>query len=597
MLASGANDDASKLYEQAYRAYLSAGDQLGAVRAATALVRTHESATNWAAARAWEQRGWRLLDQLGPNVERGYHELAWLGCDVHDPEQLLAHAERALAIGLDFGDLQLTLRAQSDRALALVSLGRVEEGLALADEVMVGITAGDVPDAVTRSFSYCALMTSCERSGDRGRADVIAEAIEADGLPPTVTHCELVRASVDAMRGQWDRADARFNEIRGRVPSRWVQIIASARLAELRIQQGRYEDAADLLQGYEDEFEAAPAVAALHIARGEYQKAAGALRTYTLGLGGDCLRLAPALAQLVDLDLLRGDRSAAARAAQQLRELVETGCDSIEARALADSVGARMAGVAGDHDAAISGLEQALGRVINRERPLLAAQIRLELGRAFLEAGERESAAVEVEAALSSFQRLGVEPQISAARALLAELQAPGANDTASGVPAEGRRLASVLFTDIVGSTEQLARRGDREWKAVLDEHDRAVHRVVGEHRGRVVNHTGDGILATFDGPNSAIQAALALQLALAEHGIQIRTGIHAGEVEQRGANIGGIAVHMAARVMAKAEADEVLVSGTVRELVAGSDLRFADRGEFELKGIPGSWRLWRVER
>jgi class 3 adenylate cyclase len=597
-LNSGSLEGSVRSMEEAYRAFVDSVDTLSAVRAATFLVRGYETMGNWAAARAWEQRGWRLLDNLGPAVERGYHEMAWVGCDLHDPQDLLGRSERALQIAREFKDHQLELRAEADKGLALVSMGRVEEGSRLLDEVALGISEGELPNPMMRGLSYCSIMSSCERTGDRGRAEVVGRAIETDPEAEQIrlaaTHFEIVNGSMEALRGNWEKADKKLRSVLEQTLAHGHRIATIARLAELRIQQGRYEDAAEMLKGYEEEFDAAPALAALLTARGDHQKAAAVLRSFTRGLGTDCLRLAPALAQLVDLELRRGDQPAAARAARRLQELADAS-DSIEVKAMANSAAAQLAGLAGDHDAAIRGFEKALSLVVNRERPLLAAQIRLELGRAFQRAGEPESAAVEVEAALSSFERLGVAPQVFAARALLAELEAAPTSKPAvdNGAPAAGRRLASVLFTDIVGSTEQLARVGDSAWKEILNKHDRTVDSVVGEFQGRVVKHTGDGVCATFDEPNGAINCAVALRQALGEHGLRIRTGIHAGEVELRGTHIDGIAVHMAARVLAKADANEILVSNTVRDLVAGSGIAFSDRGEFELKGLQGTWRLW----
>ncbi len=165
-----------------------------------------------------------------------------------------------------------------------------------------------------------------------------------------------------------------------------------------------------------------------------------------------------------------------------------------------------------------------------------------------------------------------------------------GQRQVASG--AMDRILATVLFTDIVDSTAQAAAKGDAAWRKTLDEHDRVVRRLVDQHRGRLIKTTGDGVLATFDGPGRAIRCALSLEPALARLNLSIRAGLHTGEVEDRGADIGGIAVHAAARVMSMAGAGEVLVSRVVADLVAGSGISFTDRGEAELKGIPGTWRL-----
>jgi class 3 adenylate cyclase/esterase/lipase len=157
------------------------------------------------------------------------------------------------------------------------------------------------------------------------------------------------------------------------------------------------------------------------------------------------------------------------------------------------------------------------------------------------------------------------------------------------------RVLATVMFTDIVGSTERASQMGDGRWRELLDEHDRIVRREVERHRGREVETTGDGFLMTFDGPARAIRCALSFHEALRPVGIEIRAGIHTGEVELRGDDITGIGVHIGARVASEAGTGETLVSRTVVDLVAGSGISFEDRGEHELKGVPGTWRLYRV--
>jgi class 3 adenylate cyclase len=157
------------------------------------------------------------------------------------------------------------------------------------------------------------------------------------------------------------------------------------------------------------------------------------------------------------------------------------------------------------------------------------------------------------------------------------------------------RLLATVLFTDIVGSTDQLARVGDKAWSERLNQHDAAVRRQVERFRGKAVKHTGDGFLATFDGPARGLQCARAIQGATNGLGLSVRAGLHTGECEVRGDDVSGLAVHIAARVAALAEADEILVSRTVVDLVAGSGLDFVDRGEHQLKGVPGTWKLFAV--
>jgi class 3 adenylate cyclase/pimeloyl-ACP methyl ester carboxylesterase len=160
---------------------------------------------------------------------------------------------------------------------------------------------------------------------------------------------------------------------------------------------------------------------------------------------------------------------------------------------------------------------------------------------------------------------------------------------------ADDRVLATVLFTDIVDSTRRAAEMGDRDWHALLDAHDVIVRAQLTRFRGREVSTSGDGFLAMFDGPQRAIRCAMAIRDAVQALGLQVRAGLHTGECEVRGDDIGGIAVHIGARVSALAGPNDVLVSSTLRDLVIGSGLDFEDRGAHELKGVPGEWHLFAV--
>ena len=158
--------------------------------------------------------------------------------------------------------------------------------------------------------------------------------------------------------------------------------------------------------------------------------------------------------------------------------------------------------------------------------------------------------------------------------------------------PEFDRVLATVLFTDIVGSTDRAAEVGDRRWRDLLDRHDAIAREEIERLRGQFVKSTGDGIVATFDGPARGIRCAQAITRRTADLGLDVRSGLHTGEIEQRGDDVHGLAVHVAQRVSALAGAGEVLVSRTVVDLVAGSDIQFEDHGEHELKGVPGTWKV-----
>jgi class 3 adenylate cyclase len=161
--------------------------------------------------------------------------------------------------------------------------------------------------------------------------------------------------------------------------------------------------------------------------------------------------------------------------------------------------------------------------------------------------------------------------------------------------PEPDRVLATVLFTDIVGSTEKAAELGDRRWHHLLDSYYTLARKELERFRGREIKTTGDGLLATFDGPARGIRCACAMRESARHISIDTRAGLHTGECEAMGDDIGGIAVHIGARVAAEATGGEVLVSSTVKDLVAGSGLEFEDRGPHRLKGVPDEWRLFAV--
>ncbi|MGQ7848751.1 adenylate/guanylate cyclase domain-containing protein [Granulosicoccus sp. 3-233] len=163
------------------------------------------------------------------------------------------------------------------------------------------------------------------------------------------------------------------------------------------------------------------------------------------------------------------------------------------------------------------------------------------------------------------------------------------------GTASVDRVLATVLFTDIVDSTRTLSAIGDSAWKQLISAHHEAVRNELALYRGREINTTGDGFLASFDGPARAIRCAQSIVSNLKTIGLEVRAGIHTGECEMVDGQLGGIAVHIGARISGLSQSGEVLVSGTVRDLVAGSGLQFVDKGLHELKGVPGTWPLFSV--
>jgi class 3 adenylate cyclase len=177
--------------------------------------------------------------------------------------------------------------------------------------------------------------------------------------------------------------------------------------------------------------------------------------------------------------------------------------------------------------------------------------------------------------------------------AILDEIQAFATGSRPAPTPR--RALATVLFTDIVGSTRLAAELGDRAWRRLLDQHFEVTRRALDRYDGREIKTVGDGILATFDGPARAVRCAILIRDGVKDLGLDVRAGLHTGEIELEPNDIAGLAVHIAARISAMADAREILVSSTVKDLVVGSGLAFEDRGSHELKGVPGDWRVFAV--
>ncbi len=430
--------EAARTLERAFLAHVQGGQARRAARVAAQLVAAHEILGADSASRGWEQRGLRLLEDQGPCIERGYLALAHTGCVIHDPLELEERAELALQLARQFGAHDLELRARAEKGLALVSRGYVDAGFTLLDEIMVAISAGEVQDDEMRGKAVCAMLSACERTGDISRAEYWCTRIEQDPQLRHVlvlAHCSVTYGAVEALRGRWGEAEARLLQAM-QIGGAYHRALSAARLAQVRIQQGRYRDAAELLAGHEDDFETISVLAQLRLAEGQVEQAAGLLRSAVRGLGGDCIRRAPVLAMLIQVELQRDDLQAAERARQQLAAL-ETRCESNEIRAYARLGAGMVARYAGDYTLAVEELETALTLLLHYDRPLLRAEVRLEVARTLHCVGDAVSARVEAEAALAALRRLGMLPASAAAARLLEDIGAaaerlPGAS---AGMP------------------------------------------------------------------------------------------------------------------------------------------------------------------
>ncbi len=422
---------ASEHWERAFSAFREADDLRGAAHAATFLGIVHYDAWgNESVSHGWLSRAGRLLDRAGRCVERGYLELALVACAARDVSALEESAAVALDLAIEFHDPDLEARALADGGLALISQGRLAEGFARLDEAMAPLSAGEVSNPLMGGSIFCALLTACERTGELRRAEEWTSACReyaarqlGDALPVLHAHCRLAYGTVLCDAGRWPEAEAEMLEAIGPSSTRSVPKLAegAGALASLRLLQGRYDEAAELLAPYADRFEVCEPLARLHFARGDLDRATAVVERTMHELVGDRLREGRLLTLLVEIDLQRGDLDAAERSAERLADYADESDSAILSAAAGLSDG-RIALHRHDADEAIAVLEDAAAVLADQDRPVLGATIQLELARALAEV-DPVRAVAEARDALVCFQRLGVVPQVETTADLLRRLE------------------------------------------------------------------------------------------------------------------------------------------------------------------------------
>jgi DNA-binding CsgD family transcriptional regulator len=434
-------DDARVEFEHAFRGFREAGDLRSAARAATFLGELHDdSLGNPAAGRGWLERARRLLEAAGPCVEWGYLELARVACNRPDVDELAASAARALQIAVEFGDRELEVRALADLGLALITQGRLPEGFERLDEALASITAGEVHDVFMIGTAFCSLLSSCERAGDIERAvewmRIVRTAIlDPAGDRPRVlsTHCSLALGGVLCAAGRLPEAEQAFLACLGPEASSSTahRADATARLAELRLHQGRLEEAAALLAPIEDQLVAAGPLALMHLRQGEPALGAAVLRQAVKQLVGDILRGGPLLCLLVEAELACDD-IAAAEAASRLLHAMSSAAQTPIVAALAATADGRIARASDRATDAVESYEAALRHLTAADRPLLVATMHIELAEARAATGDRDAAVASARAAHAAAQRLNAVGLCDRSAAILRSLGTTAPRPTTS---------------------------------------------------------------------------------------------------------------------------------------------------------------------
>jgi DNA-binding CsgD family transcriptional regulator len=416
--------------ERAYSTLRQRGDGRGASLVAVSLGRLHHDGVgDQPVGLGWLARALSLVESEEPCVEQGWALLALTGCNVADTASLHANAERALGIARRLHDVELECKALADGGLALVSLGRVAEGMSWLDQAMVMLRSRECPSPIIVSQVVCDLMSACERVADLARAESWLQALERMGIvqPPDrepaflFTHCRIAYGVVLCEIGRWTEAEVALQiGVSTGTTQGWSNQVASrAALADLMIHQRRLDAAAALLDGLGDRVEALSPIARLHLARGDHDLAAAVARQGLRLLGGDHTRAAGLLVVLADAEVARGDLEAAEVAASRLEEFAAE-AELPVFGALAAQARAHIDRGRGDIAGAIHRLGEALGVLGGEGRPLLRGAIHLELAQ-LLAAQDRSAAIAEATAALAIYQRIDA-PALRQAAELLESL-------------------------------------------------------------------------------------------------------------------------------------------------------------------------------
>ena len=583
---TGRLEQAIALRERSYAGFSAAGDRLGAARLALTLSWDQMNRGAFAVSRGWFANAERLLDGLPEAAEHGYLALS-RGVTAllaeGDVDRAVPELERAHDIACRAGDRDTQVLALVGKGRALVQTGDVEQGLAILDEASTSAVSGELRPFAT-GLVYCVTITSCQDVGDYGRAVEWTEAAsrwceqeEMNGFPGA---CRIHRAEIMRLRGDWPEAErtalAACEELQDF--DRFVTAGGYYEIGEIRRRRGDFAAADEAFRTANELGRTPqPGLALLRLAEGKVESAMAGI-TRALAEVQEPLARVRSLPAAVEIAVAAGDLDTARSAAAELQEIVDS-YKIGNRRAPAFDAGVhltlgQLALAEKDWERATGDLRHARDDWQQLGAPYETALARTLLGIAYRNQGDEHGATLELQAALTTFERLGARLQEERTKELLGRVEA--------------RR--TFLFTDIVDSTRLLETLGDERWRKLLARHDELVRAQIVGGGGEVIKQTGDGFFASFEDARAAIEAAVAIQRALAAEVVapEVRIGAHAGQAFKTGANYsdyGGQSVHVAARIGAAAGAGEVLVS---RETLDGLDgaYRVSEPRTAALKGF-----------
>ncbi len=587
---TGQPDRCIDIRERAYAAYTAENNTVKAGILALLIAEDHFHKGVGSLGRGWLKRASELLGTDGATPES-----AWLIRSLgvvafesdNDLPKALELAQKAYDRALEHGDRNLQALSLHDRGRVMVASGDVEAGMGLMDEAMVAAVGGEL-DAVTTGRVYCNMIDICEQLADYRRAGDWSDAAKRwceragnnSGFPGV---CRIHRAEIMKLRGDWVSAEEEANKASQELGT-FLSFSGEAmyEIGEIRLNMGDYGKAEEAFrQAHGLGRDPQPGLAKLELARGN-AKSAWAMSSRSLQSTAAPLKRARLLPTVVESALAAEDLESARVASAELSQIAAEYRTSALVAHAEHAAGALLL-AEGDQASAIAKLRAATDLRLKDDLPYLAAKSRMLLAKAYAEQGDGVLAELEFTAAKNSFTDLGAVPDI---RLATEELQASKPESVLSD-----RRVAALMFTDIVDSTALIGVVGDQSWEALLRWHHRTLRTLFADHEGHEVENTGDGFFVAFDTSGEAIACAIEIQNRLAAHrreqgfAPQVRIGLNQGEVTEISSTLAGEEVHRAARICAAAEGGEILVTAELEDQippgVGASEHRF-----IELKGF-----------
>jgi class 3 adenylate cyclase len=578
--------------ERAYAAHSKDRNRRRAAMMAMRLARAYASRLAGPVASGWRARAERLLADEPECVEQGELALRRGGAafTAGDPDGALVHLQRAIELAIKFDSRDLWAKAVHIQGQAMILRGEVDPGLSLIDEVTAAAVGGELSPSAT-GLVYCWTISVCRDLADVTRAGEWTEAAnrwcERQSISGFPGICRIHRAELLRLRGALAKAEEEIRQACAELPSHSPEMAGYAfcELGEIRLRVGDLTGADEAFrQGHQLGELPEPGHSLLLLARGE---AVAALASITRALESkpwDRLFRARLLPAQVEISIAARDLEGARAGVAELKQVTADFTSPIF-RAAALVAGGQLALAEGRAAEAAIALAEGVREWHKVGAPYEEAQAREALALAQSATGDMVGAEFELETARSSFERLGA---VLDARRLRSRLEAVGARGSDLDATSVGQAF---MFTDIVESTSLLEAIGDNAWVDVVRWHDQALRALIQQHGGEEVDHAGDGFFVAFPGARPAVDCACAIQRRLAahrrEHGFapRVRIGVHAAVATRVGAGYRGSGVHQAARIAARAEADEVLTTASTASLLPAGVIR-SDPRPVTLKGI-----------